>query len=327
MSTGTIQTVNLADNINAAFDKINENFELVETGVFGGGLDSSNIINVVNQDYLSQFTFSTNVDLTDIEAGIAANASSLLTLTASINQTDSGITVLAQQQQATQAQLDGIAIGGFDSDTLVSAIATANTDLYSRIDATDSDISVVAGDVSDVKVQLENISLTGIDSDVLISAIGTANDSLISRIDADSDRLVVQSSNVTSLTAQVDSDFAEIRNSLQTIVDNQGNTTAVWNLDLNANNHIAGIEFSNDGTTAEFALTADTFRIVNASNTEIQPFTISGDEVQLSNVTVTGGLNIGSNLTGARTEITDDTTKIYDASGQLRVQLGNLTDL
>ena len=339
MSTGTIQTVNLADNINAAFDKINENFELVETGVFSsldsssvtniidGHLDSSYFITVINEDYFNSLGIDMDVDLTDIEAGIAANASSLLTLTASINQTDSGITVLAQQQQATQAQLDGIAVGGIDSDTLVSALATANTDLYSRIDATDSDISVVAGDVSDVKVQLENISLTGIDSDVLISAIGTANDSLISRINADSDRLVVQSSNVTTLTAQVDSDFAEIRNSLQTIVDNQGNTTAVWNLDLNANNHIAGIEFSNDGATAEFALTADTFRIVNASNNEIQPFTVSGNDVYLSNATVTGGLNIGSNLTGAHMEMTNDTTKIYDENGQLRVQLGNLAGL
>lgn len=425
MSTGTIQTVNLADNINAAFDKINENFELVETGVFGGGLDSSNIINVVNQDYLSQFTLSTNVDLTDIEAGIAANASSLLTLTASINQTDSDITVLAQQQQATQAQLDGIAVGGIDSDLLANAIANANTTLISRIDATDSSVSVFAGNIDSVnaslllldsatndridvnanaissltttvtantsglsavvadvtqldinltqlisdgitltpeqvteaiggalddmtirlnadsdKLILEaqkitdlNTSLSALDSatGALITAEATARSALSSRVDYNSDEINSISADITELETKMGTDIATASQSLQTQINSLGGTTATWNLDLVAgtesNPHIAGIKFGNDGATSEFALTADTFRIVNASNNEIQPFTVSGNDVYLSNATVTGGLNIGSNLTGAHMEMTNDTTKIYDENGQLRVQLGNLAGL
>ena len=154
MSTGNIQLVNLADNVNAAFDKINENFELVATGAFGGGLDSANITNVINQEYLSQFTLTTNVDLTDVEAGIAANAASLLTLHASITQTDSGITVLATQQAETRAQLEGVVLGGIDSDLLANAIANANTSLVSRIDATDSSISVFAANIDSVNASL-----------------------------------------------------------------------------------------------------------------------------------------------------------------------------
>ena len=468
MSTGSIQIVNLADNINAAFDKINENFELVETGAFGGGLDSANITNVVNQEFLSQFTLTTDVDLTDIEAGIAANAASLLTLQASITQNDSGISVLAAQQQATQAQLEGITLDGIDSDLLASAIANANTTLISRIDATDSSVSVFAANIDSVNASLllldsatndridvntnaistlsasvtaNSNGLSAVVADVtqldldltqfisdgitltpeqVTEAIGGALDDMTIRLDADSDKLSLEAQKITDLntslsaldsstgaliTAEADAratlssrvdynsdeinsisadlveldnamyttdsngqevtavanatdllqssinivngriyeadallkteletkigtDIATASQSLQTQIDGLGGTTATWNLDLVAgtesNPHIAGIKFGNDGATAEFALTADTFRIVNASNTEIQPFTVSGNEVQLSNATVTGNLNIGSTLSGEHTEITDDVIKVFDIDGFLRVKLGNL---
>lgn len=468
MSTGSIQTINLADNVNAAFDKINENFELVATGAFGGGLDSANITNVVNQEYLSQFTLITEVDLTDVEAGIAANAASLLALQASITQNDSGITVLAAQQQATQAELEGLVLGGIDSDLLADAIANANTTLISRIDATDSSVSVFAGNIDSVnaslllldsatndridvnanaissltssvtansnglsavvadvtqldldltqlisdgititpeqiteaiggalddmtirlnadsdKLSLEaqkitdlNTSLSALDSatGALITAEATARSALSSRVDYNSDEInsisedIVELNNAmyttdsngqvvtavanatdllqssinivdgritaadaalkTELETKIGTDIATASQSLQTQIDGLGGTTATWNLDLVAgtesNPHIAGIKFGNDGATAEFALTADTFRIVNASNNEIQPFTVSGNEVQLSNATVTGQLDIGTNGTGSRMEITNDLISIFEESN-LRVKLGRLS--
>ena len=438
MSTGSIQLVNLADNVNAAFDKINENFELIETGAFGGsGLDSSNVINVVNQEYLSQFTFSTEVDLTDLENAVAANAASLLTLHASITQTDSGITVLATQQASTQAQLEGLVLGGIDSDLLADAIANANTTLISRIDATDSSISVFGGRIDSVSADLllldsatndridlqtsavsaltstvnaNTSGLSAVVSDVtkldvdlkavisdgitltpeqVTEAIGGALDELTLRLNADSDRLVLEAGKIVNLDTLVranDSDTGALitaegsarsaltsrvevnEGNISTVqgditilegkidtVDSDGNpttfvalateslqtevsrveglitTNASWGIDLvagtEANPHIAGIKFGNDGATAEFALTADTFKIVNASDNEIQPFTVSGNDVLLSNATVTGQLDIGTGQTGARMELTNDATKIFDSSGQLRVQLGNLAGL
>jgi len=422
MSTGNIQLVNLADNVNAAFDKINENFELVATGAFGGGLDSANITNVVNQEFLSQFTLTTDVDLTDVEAGIAANAASLLTLQASITQNDSGISVLAAQQQATQAQLEGITLDGIDSDLLASAIANANTTLISRIDATDSSVSVFAANIDSVNASLllldsatndridvntnaistlsasvtaNSNGLSAVVADVtqldldltqfisdgitltpeqVTEAIGGALDDMTIRLDADSDKLSLEAQKITDLNTslsaldsstgalitaesnaratlssrvdynsdgitsisgdlveletRVGNDIATASQSLQTQIDGLGGTTATWNLDLVAgtesNPHIAGIKFGNDGATAEFALTADTFRIVNASNTEIQPFTVSGNEVQLSNATVTGQLDIGTGLTGSRMEMTNDVINIFEGPN-LRVKLGRLS--
>jgi len=422
MSTGNIQLVNLADNVNAAFDKINENFELVATGAFGGGLDSANITNVVNQEFLSQFTLTTDVDLTDVEAGIAANAASLLTLQASITQNDSGISVLAAQQQATQAQLEGITLDGIDSDLLASAIANANTTLISRIDATDSSVSVFAANIDSVNASLllldsatndridvntnaistlsasvtaNSNGLSAVVADVtqldldltqfisdgitltpeqVTEAIGGALDDMTIRLDADSDKLSLEAQKITDLNTslsaldsstgalitaesnaratlssrvdynsdgitsisgdlveletRVGNDIATASQSLQTQIDGLGGTTATWNLNLVAgtesNPHIAGLKFGNDGATAEFALTADTFRIVNASNTEIQPFTVSGNEVQLSNATVTGQLDIGTGLTGSRMEMTNDVINIFEGSN-LRVKLGRLS--
>ena len=417
MSTGSIQLVNLADNVNAAFDKINENFELVATGAFGGGLDSANITNVVNQEYLSQFTLTTNVDLTDVEAGIAANAASLLTLQASITQNDSGITVLATQQAETQAQLEGVVLGGIDSDLLANAIANANTSLVSRIDATDSSVSVLAGNIDSVNASLllldsatndridiqtnavnaltasvtantdglavvvGDVSQLNIDLNQLITdglnltpeqvteAIGGALDSLTLRLDADSDKLTLeaakitsldaaltaldsatgaeiqaeadarsalsatvalidgrvtsQANDITTLTSSVDSDFASVNQSLTTLANSSG-ASAVYALDLNVNNHIAGIRLDNNGTTANFAITSDSFKIINASNNEIQPFTVSGNEVELSNAKVTGQLDIGTNETGSHMEITNDVISIFEESN-IRVKLGRLS--
>ena len=449
MSTGTIQTVNLADNINAAFDKLNENFALVKTGVFNSVdsnsvtnivnniLDSDYFLTVINQEYLQQFTIDVNVDLTDLENAVAANAASLLTLHASVTETDSGITVLATQQASTQAQLEGLVLGGIDSDLLADAIANANTTLISRIDATDSSISVFGGRIDSVSADLllrdsatndridlqtsavsaltstvnaNTSGLSAVVSDVtkldvdlkavisdgitltpeqVTEAIGGALDELTLRLNADSDRLVLEAGKIVNLDTLVranDSDTGTLitaegnarsaltsrvevnEGNISTVqgditilegkidtVDSDGNpttfvalateslqtevsrveglitTNASWGIDLvagtEANPHIAGIKFGNDGATAEFALTADTFKIVNASDNEIQPFTVSGNDVLLSNATVTGQLDIGTGQTGARMELTNDATKIFDSSGQLRVQLGNLAGL
>jgi hypothetical protein len=213
MSTGTIQTVNLADNINAAFDKLNENFALVKTGVFNSVdsnsvtnivnniLDSDYFLTVINQEYLQQFTIDVNVDLTDLENAVAANAASLLTLHASITQTDSGITVLATQQASTQAQLEGLVLGGIDSDLLADAIANANTTLISRIDATDSSISVFGGRIDSVSADLLLLdSATNDRIDLQTSAVSA----LTSTVNANTSGLSAVVADVTALELSLD---------------------------------------------------------------------------------------------------------------------------
>jgi hypothetical protein len=175
------------------------------------------------------------------------------------------------------------------------------------------------------KITSLDAALTALDNTTgaEIQAEANARSALSATVALIDGRVTSQANDITALTSSVDSNFASVNQSLTTLANSSG-ASAVYALDLNVNNHIAGIRLDNNGTTSNFAITADTFKIINASNNEIQPFTVSGNEVQLSNATVTGNLNIGSNLSGEHTEITDDVIKVFDTNGFLRVKLGNL---
>jgi len=357
-----IQIVDLADNVNAAVDKINENFELVETGTFSS-VDSSSVTNIVNnildsdyfttiinEDYITNITTNLNVDLTDVEAGIAANASAISSLTTSINSTDSGITVLSQQITATQASVDGLVLDGFDSDALISAVTSANSSITSRIDA-DSDSLVVFSQILDsvesqlliidsdlgVRIDAEASARSSLSSTVgtqggLITSLSediTKLDNAVFMFDSNGDPLLDSNGNPqTAIASATDS----LTTSIEATIDGRIQTAATWNLELIAGTEsdprFAGIQFGNDGQQADFALTADKFKIINpdsTTDTPIIPFSVDVDGATLTNVKVTGNLDIGANLSGAHMEMKDDVTKIFDSAGQLRVQLGNLT--
>ena len=385
-----MQIINLADNINAAVDKINENFEL------SGGVDSSSVISIIdthldssyfttiiNEDYINNITTSLSVDLTDVESDISANASAISSLTASITQNGDSISVLSQQIQTTQANVDGLVLDGFDSDALISAITSANSSIVSRIDA-DSDSLVAFSEIldsvesqlliidSDLGVRIDaeasarnslsstvtaqgntinslSGDITELDNAVFMfdengnpllddsgnpqTALANATDSLTTSIETtiDGKILTANSAQTTALETKIGDDIAAAQSTLQSNIDAVGNATSTWNLQLIAGTEsdprFAGIQFGNDGQEADFALTADKFRIINPGSTTdapIIPFSVDADGATLTNVKITGNLDIGSGLTGARVEIKDDVTKIYDSAGGLRVQLGRL---
>jgi len=216
----------------------------------------------------------------------------------------------------------------FESDTgdLITARAAATAALTSRVEYTEAGIVSTSADIVTLNQQIDITNAAG----VLSTAIAAAETDLRAEITVVDGRITSTNTSLTdTLNAKIFDDIATAKTLLQANIDAVGNTTASWQLDLvagtEANPHIAGIKFGNDGALAEFAITADTFKIINASNSEIQPFTVDGNNIVLSNATVTGGLNIGSGLTGAHTEMQDDVIKVFDAGGQLRVHLGNLT--
>ena len=193
--SNNIQTVNLADNINAAILKINQNFSLVETGAFGSVdsaevtsivntiLDSDYFISVINQDYFNQFNI--NVDTSYLDSDISANASAILTLQSSITSTDSGVAVLSQAIIDTNASLSGL-------ENNFSANASAILALESSIISTDSGVAVLSQAIIDTNAAIDGLVLDGVDSDLLANAIADANTTLLSLIEAsDSDILVL----------------------------------------------------------------------------------------------------------------------------------------
>lgn len=225
-----IQVVNLADNINAAVLKINDNFDGIVSGdiplpqpAASSGVDTgetNNIINnyldssvfndfmetfldsnyfltVINEDYLQQFTINTNVNDSDIQA----NASAIFTLESRIDNTDSGILVLSQALIQTQASLDSMVLGGIDSDLLASAIASANSSFISRIEANSDQITSFAGIIDSVE---NDLLLINSDTNERIDINTTAISALTSRINVNSDGLSVVLESVDSLGLTLD---------------------------------------------------------------------------------------------------------------------------
>ena len=357
-----MKTINLADNINAAFDKVNENFDSLDSAVsnldildsaevraiitgsdldmggnkvlFGnvystvadlpsagtyhgmfahvhetgkgyfahagqwvelGGLDPAEItdivnniltedyfLSVINEEYLQQFTINTSVDLTDVESGLSANASAILTLESRIDQTDSGITVLSQAQIATQAQLDGLVLGGIDEDVLASAITSANSTIVSRIDANSDSLVALSSIVDSVSAELLLLDQT---TGQQIQAEAAARSALSSTVSLIDGKVTSTSNQVTNLTSRVDSDFATINQTLQTVVDDQGNASAVYALDLDVNNRIAGIKLENNGNSSQFSINADAFKVFNGT-TDVPAFKVENGDVFLDQVSI-----------------------------------------
>lgn len=277
-----VQVVNLADNINAAVLKINQNFAGVDAGDIGGGLDSSEVVGVITEtvdsDYVNNLVdipdagvdssvvnnivnnildsdyfitvinqdylnqFTINTDVSYLDSDISANASAIFQLTSRIDATDSGVLVLSQALTQTQADLDGLVLDGFDSDALVSAVTSANSQVISRIEATESDLTIFSGVLDSVEAQLIII-----DSDlgVRIDAEANARSQLSSTVTAQGGTITTLSQDVTALDNAV------------FIRDSDGNitSTALASAENALTNQITQV----DGriTTVEAGLTTD----------------------------------------------------------------------
>jgi hypothetical protein len=74
---------------------------------------------------------------------------------------------------------------------------------------------------------------------------------------------------------------------LTATVDNLGNASAVYALDLDVNGHIAGIKLENTGDSSEFIVNADAFRVYNGS-TDSAAFSVVNGQVYLGGINVLG---------------------------------------
>jgi hypothetical protein len=241
----------------------------------------------------------------DLYALINANSDSISVITGDITNLESRLTLVDGPSGTIQANAD------------------ATSALKTRVDLDSDKLVSLSSDVTNLRSDLDGSPW----NPAITSAVSTAKSELNSRIDADSDRLTATSNFAINLESRIDSSdsfFATATSNLQTQVDDLGNASAVYTLNLNANGHVAGIEFNNDGATADMVITADKFGIVNASNNAVKPFTINGDNVELSNATVTGSLNISSTGNNGSMTMTNDVMKIFDGSNNLRVKFGRL---
>ena len=254
---------------------------------------------------------------------IEINTSAISELSSRISVNENGLSAVVGDVTNLNLSLNQLISDGITltPEQITAAIGDTLESLTIRLDADSAKLVLEAEKIVDLNTQL-----TALDSETgdLIQAEADARNVLSATVALIDGRVTSQSQDITTLTANVNSDFTRIDNELSVIVDDLGNASAVYALNLDVNNHIAGIRLDNDGSTANFAVTADTFKIINASNNEIQPFTVQGNQVKLSNATVTGDLDVTKSDASGSMNITGNLITISDGSGNPRVKLGKL---
>jgi hypothetical protein len=217
-----------------------------------------------------------------------------------------------------------------DLGAQITAVSNAQSSLISRTEfnTVEGTINTLTQDVVDLN---NEISVTNPDG-TLSTAIANAKSELTSSILAttDGDILAAVNGLETTLNAKIGTDIAAATSSLEAYVNAQGDTVATWGIDLVAgdsdNPKVAGIKFGNNGDTADFAITTDTFKILPADGTGsgTAPFSVVGGVVEMSGAKVTGDLDVTSSDTTGSMNIKGNLITISDGSGNPRVKLGKL---
>ena len=224
----------------------------------------------------------------------------------------------------------GLSVLDSDLGASVTALSNAQASLISRVefDSSENRVTTLAEDI----VTLNNqVDITNSDGS-LSQAVSTSESTLRGEITVVDGRITsVETSLTNTLNAKIDNDIAEATETLTALIDSAGNTTATWGIDLVAgsedNPKVAGIKFGNDGTTADFEITADTFKILptDGSGNGAAPFSVSTEGVELSNAKVTGKIDVTTSDSDGSMNIKGNLITISDAEGVTRVKLGKLT--
>lgn len=272
----------------------------------------------------------------DLYTRIYVNSDKISVVSADITTLNSKLTLL----DSAGALFDVVSGAVSDLRTDVEAADDSNFSALSQLEITLSNKID-----SDVQEALTTVSNSYITSGQLTTAIQNATTSLQQEIDGDVQAALTSVSNTYATDGEVTTAIQNATNSLTQTINNTvataeqtlntridavdsalGEVTVEvrYTLNLDANGHVAGIEFNNDGATADMSIIADKFGIVNASDNAIKPFTVDGDQILLSNATVTGTLNISSSTTAGSMSMTNDLMQIFDAGGNPRVRFGRL---
>jgi len=224
----------------------------------------------------------------------------------------------------------GLSVIDSDLNTRVTALSDAQSELVSSIefDSSENRVTALASDITTLN---NNVFVTDENGNVT-TAVAEAKSALESQITTVDGRITsVETSLTNTLEAKIDSDIAAATEYLEAYVDSAGNTVSTWGIDLVAgdsdNPKVAGIKFGNDGDTADFAITTDTFKILPAdgSGNGTAPFSVSNGVVELSDAKVTGQIDVTTSDNDGSMNITGNLITISDGAGTPRVKLGKLS--
>ena len=249
----------------------------------------------------------------------------------------------ALASDVTQLQTDLTTVDGAQEAT-----ATGLSSLEGRVTTAEGTITAQGTALTQVQADLDaaELALAGAQGDVAANA--SAISGLDTRVTAAEGEINSQASALTSLTTTVGGNTTSISQNLSSI----NGLRASYGLEVNANGVISGFGLNADlidgNPVSEFYIQADRFILADPSGAETGiPFQVFTSPTTVNGVTVPAGVyaqramfheGFFENLaavtatlgtfqtaeTGERTVISDDVIKVFDAGGQLRVQIGDL---
>tara|TARA_R110002049_G_scaffold111867_1_gene261220 strand:+ start:2063 stop:2941 length:879 start_codon:yes stop_codon:yes gene_type:complete len=243
---------------------------------------------------------------TSIEDGVTTIKQNIIDLNTTTGNNTAAITQEATVRSSADSALSTLV-------TNLSATVTSGDNTNAA--AISSEATARANADSAVATTVSNLAATVTSGDNTNSA--AISSEATARANADS----ALSSTVSSLTSTVNGVSASVTAEASARVAADNTLLAKYGVTLNSNGYITGFSQNNNGTTGSFKIIADEFKIINPNNASgqagVEVFGVAGGYATIK--------NIRSAASGARLQIDSDLMSVYDASGVLRVKLGNLS--
>jgi len=282
-----------------------------------------------------QATTSIEDGVTTIKQNIIDITNTTGTNTAAISQeattrtsADSALATLVTNLTATVATGDSTNAAAISNELTVranadSALATTVSNLTATVTSGDNSNAAAISSEATARANADSAAATTVSNlTATVTSGDNTNAAAISseataRANADS----ALSSSVSSLTSTVNGVSASVTTEQNARVAADNTLLAKYGVRLNSNGYITGFSQNNNGTTGTFKIIADEFKIIDPNNASgqagVEVFGVSGGYATIK--------NIRSAASGARLQIDSDVMSVFDASGVLRVKLGNLS--
>ncbi|MFN3930848.1 MAG: phage tail protein [Brevundimonas sp.] len=273
-------------------------------------------------------------DVTDAEAVIASNARISAVETVTTNGTFASASSLSALSSEIVTARGGAA-------SLNTRLNTVQTDINGRATATSvSNLSATVSGHTSAISGLQTVTSNGTFATAstvsnLSSTVGTHTSQIGALQTVTSNGTFASASSVSTLSSTVGTHTSQISTLASTDATIDGKVNAKIGVVLNANGKISGWSSVNNGTSSEFAIQADIFRVSSGAST-VAPFTYSGGVLSAGSLNLSGSININNRFivapdgtmtlqsatSGARTVQTNQTYEVYDANNVRRVRLG-----
>lgn len=206
----------------------------------------------------SQFSGTIGV-FSGVDQRVNANAEAVSSLTTRVTANEDSITAQATDLTTLKSAVEHPTTGLAATSTALGVL-----DTFTRV-TLDGRVTTNASNITNLQSTV-NHPTTG------VNATAGAVSSLTTRVTTAEGNISSQASQLTTLTTTVNGNTASINSQATSI----NGLLVKYGVTLDVNGYITGFQQNNNGTSGEFVVIADKFKIVQPGNTAVAPFEVSG---------------------------------------------------